>query len=40
MTQAVVEAQDGSWPDRERRVWVFTYEVNDVAEARTPERRH
>jgi hypothetical protein len=39
MTQAVVEARDGSWRDRERRVWVFTYEVNDGAEARTLERR-
>ena len=29
MTQAVVEAEDGSWPDPERRVWVFTSEVKD-----------
>ena len=29
MTQAVVEAEDGSWPDSERRVWVFTNEVED-----------
>jgi phenylpyruvate tautomerase PptA (4-oxalocrotonate tautomerase family) len=28
-TQAVVEAEDGSWPDPERRVWVFTNEVTD-----------
>jgi len=30
MTQAVVEAEDGSWPDPERRVWVFTNEVKDA----------
>jgi phenylpyruvate tautomerase PptA (4-oxalocrotonate tautomerase family) len=29
MTRAVVEAEDGSWPDPEARVWVFTYEVED-----------
>jgi phenylpyruvate tautomerase PptA (4-oxalocrotonate tautomerase family) len=29
MTQAVVEAEAGSWPDPERRVWVFTNEVKD-----------
>jgi phenylpyruvate tautomerase PptA (4-oxalocrotonate tautomerase family) len=29
MTQAVVVAEDGSWPDPERRVWVFTNEVKD-----------
>lgn len=29
MTQAVVEAEDGSWPDPEQRVWVFTREVKD-----------
>ena len=29
MTQAVVEAEDGSWPDPEGRVWVFTQEVKD-----------
>jgi phenylpyruvate tautomerase PptA (4-oxalocrotonate tautomerase family) len=29
MTQAVVEAEDGSRPDPERRVWVFTNEVKD-----------
>jgi phenylpyruvate tautomerase PptA (4-oxalocrotonate tautomerase family) len=29
MTQAVVEAEDGSWPDPEHRVWVFTNEVKD-----------
>jgi hypothetical protein len=31
MTEAVVEAEDGSWPDPERRVWVFTHEVKDGA---------
>jgi phenylpyruvate tautomerase PptA (4-oxalocrotonate tautomerase family) len=29
MTQAVVEAEDGSRPDPEGRVWVFTHEVKD-----------
>ncbi len=29
MTQAVVEAEDGSWPHPELRVAVFTYEVKD-----------
>ncbi len=29
MTQAVVEAEDGSWPDPENRVAVFTCEVPD-----------
>jgi phenylpyruvate tautomerase PptA (4-oxalocrotonate tautomerase family) len=29
MTKAVVEAEEGSWPDPERRVWVFTNEVKD-----------
>lgn len=29
MTQAVVDAEDGSWPDPEGRVWVFTHEVKD-----------
>jgi hypothetical protein len=29
MTQAVVEAEDGSWPDPQRRRWVFTNEVED-----------
>lgn len=29
MTQAVVEAEDGAWPDPEQRVWVFTNEVKD-----------
>ena len=29
MTQAVVEAEDGSWPRAEQRVCVFTYEVED-----------
>jgi phenylpyruvate tautomerase PptA (4-oxalocrotonate tautomerase family) len=29
MTEAVVEAEDGSWPDPEGRVWVFTHEVKD-----------
>jgi phenylpyruvate tautomerase PptA (4-oxalocrotonate tautomerase family) len=29
MTQAVVEAEDGSRPDPEGRVWVFTLEVKD-----------
>jgi phenylpyruvate tautomerase PptA (4-oxalocrotonate tautomerase family) len=29
MTQAVLEAEDGSWPEPEQRVWVFTYEVKD-----------
>jgi phenylpyruvate tautomerase PptA (4-oxalocrotonate tautomerase family) len=29
MTQAVVEAEDGSWPHPESRVAVFTYEVKD-----------
>ncbi len=29
MTQAVVEAEDGAWPEPERRVWVFTHEVKD-----------
>lgn len=29
MTQAVAGAEHGAWPDPERRVWVFTYEVKD-----------
>jgi phenylpyruvate tautomerase PptA (4-oxalocrotonate tautomerase family) len=29
MTEAVVEAEDGSWPNPEGRVWVFTHEVKD-----------
>jgi len=29
MTQAVVEAEDGAWPDPQDRVWVFTHEVKD-----------
>lgn len=29
MTRAVVEAEDGSWPDPERRVCIFTHEVKD-----------
>jgi phenylpyruvate tautomerase PptA (4-oxalocrotonate tautomerase family) len=29
MTQAVVEAEDGSYPDPQGRVWVFTHEVKD-----------
>ena len=29
MTQAVVEAEAGSHPDPEARVWVFTHEVKD-----------
>src|SRR5262249_1320834 len=29
MTQAVVDAEHGSWPDPERRVWVFTHEVKN-----------
>jgi len=29
MTQAVIDAEDGSRPDPERRVWVFTNEVKD-----------
>jgi hypothetical protein len=29
VTQAVVDAEDGSWPDPQRRVWVFTNEVKD-----------
>ncbi len=29
MTQAVVEAENGAWPDPEFRVWVFTREVAD-----------
>lgn len=29
MTRAVVDAENGSWPDPESRVWVFTLEVKD-----------
>jgi phenylpyruvate tautomerase PptA (4-oxalocrotonate tautomerase family) len=29
MTQAVAEAEAGSYPDPESRVWVFTHEVKD-----------
>jgi phenylpyruvate tautomerase PptA (4-oxalocrotonate tautomerase family) len=29
ITQAVVEAEDGRWPNPEFRVWVFTWEVPD-----------
>jgi phenylpyruvate tautomerase PptA (4-oxalocrotonate tautomerase family) len=29
MTQAVADAEGGSWPDPEQRVWVFTYEIKD-----------
>jgi phenylpyruvate tautomerase PptA (4-oxalocrotonate tautomerase family) len=29
MVEAVVEAEGGSWPDPEARVWVFTFEVPD-----------
>src|SRR6266545_4754376 len=32
MTEALVEAEGGRWPDPERRVWVFTFEVPDGAE--------
>jgi phenylpyruvate tautomerase PptA (4-oxalocrotonate tautomerase family) len=29
MTEAVAEAEGGSWPSPEARVWVFTFEVPD-----------
>jgi len=29
MTEALVEAEGGRWPDPEGRVWVFTFEVPD-----------
>lgn len=29
ITQAVVEAEEGAWPDPERRVCIFTHEVKD-----------
>jgi phenylpyruvate tautomerase PptA (4-oxalocrotonate tautomerase family) len=29
MTEALVEAEGGRWPDPEARVWVFTFEVPD-----------
>jgi phenylpyruvate tautomerase PptA (4-oxalocrotonate tautomerase family) len=29
MTQAVVDAEAGRWPNPQARVWVFTYEVPD-----------
>ncbi len=29
MTEALVEAEDGKWPNPEARVWVFTFEVPD-----------
>jgi len=29
MTEALVEAEGGRWPDPEGRVWVFTFEVLD-----------
>ena len=29
MTQAVIEAEGGRWPDPEGRVWVFTLEIPD-----------
>jgi phenylpyruvate tautomerase PptA (4-oxalocrotonate tautomerase family) len=29
MTEALVEAEGGRWPNPEARVWVFTFEVSD-----------
>jgi hypothetical protein len=29
MTEALVEAEGGRWPDPEARVWIFTVEVPD-----------